>query len=245
MDEYHRGGPTVDTDFHQVDRADGGGNAPEPMLINVWNLRFLAADQTTAGPALLDGKLDWTPARAAPDDPGGQFPRVVGTIKNLTGKPVTGVRIRTAAGYARDLGGQATYTGRPLVDQIDAGASVRVDASVQGSPDLPSPGAGYHYDRYGFQQLGPIADALLWRVAGDLAGRRAHRADLLVASGRWAAIYAEAPDAEPPAVLREPDAKQRHYELIRALVPLGGPRPSQLGADPSGPGARSPQGTEK
>ena len=43
-----------DVDFHQTD----SGNAPEAMLINVWNMRFLRGETVAPGPAVLDVKLE-------------------------------------------------------------------------------------------------------------------------------------------------------------------------------------------
>jgi hypothetical protein len=212
VDSYSRGGIITDVDFHQTD----SGNAPEAMLINVWNMRFLRGETVAAGPAVLDAKLEMKRAKG-PN--GADSYRLVGTIKNLTGKPLVNVRIGTWEGYAvaPDRSAEPLL---PLLARLEANSEARVDAVIVAIADTPAP-RQMNYGRYGVESS-PVDASQVWQLARELAGRRAHRADVLMQSGAWAAVYAERPDADPPASLREPGARQQHYELIRAVVPLAG-----------------------
>jgi hypothetical protein len=196
-----RHGMANDMSFHQTDE----GNAPEEMYINVWNLRFLREESTRAGPPMIDATLA---VRAA--GLGGN-PHVTGTIRNLTGKPLTNVRVRFKDGVT------------PAIDRIESNGSVNVDADVAPGSNGPfnaSPmNQPYAYGYRNVQDVMPAAN--LWQVAGDLSAHRTRRMESLLKTGNFACVYADCPGAEPPAALREAadgSAEQQHYELVRALV---------------------------
>jgi hypothetical protein len=212
VESYSRGGIITDVDFHQTD----SGNAPEAMLINVWNMRFLRGETVAPGPAVLDAKLEMKRAKASN---GADSYRLVGTIKNLTTKPLVNIRIGTWEGYAVAPDRTAEPL-LPLVTRLEANAEAQVDAVIVATGDTAAP-LPVNYGRYGVEP-GPVDTSQVWQLVRELAGRRAHRADVLMQSGAWAAVYAERPDPDPPASLREPGAKQQHYELIRAVVPIAG-----------------------
>jgi hypothetical protein len=203
-EEYaSRRGMANDISFHQTDE----GNAPEDLYINVWNLRFLREETTGEAPAMIDAAL--TLRTAGPD---GRL-HVKGSIRNLTAKPLTNVRVRLKDGVA------------PPIDRIEPNGSVSVDAYVD--PRLSGPFTEAPVNQqylYGYRNPQPVIPITsLWHVAGDLSAFRARRIESLLKAGNCACVYAECPGSDPPAALREAadgTAEQQHYELIRALVPL-------------------------
>jgi hypothetical protein len=213
VDFYSRGGIINDVDFHQTD----AGNAPEAMLINVWNMRFLRGETSAPGPAVLDGKLEIKRGKKAN---GADTYRLAGSIKNLTDKPLVNLRVGTWEGFAA-AAGTTNDPNAPLIARLEPNATAQVDAPIVAPPPENALPSLPNYGRYG-PEPAQIPESKVWLMTRELAGRRAHRADVLMQTGAWATVYAERPNPEPPAVLREPGAKEQHYELIRAVVPIAG-----------------------
>jgi hypothetical protein len=86
---FRSNGMKTDIDFHQTWQ----GSVPEPLWINVWNLRFLRGDSTSAGPAMLSASL-----REAPSSSDVSRAHVVGVIHNLTDHPLTDLCVMTHLG---------------------------------------------------------------------------------------------------------------------------------------------------
>lgn len=213
VDFYSRGGIINDVDFHQTD----AGNAPEAMLINVWNMRFLRGETIAPGPAVLDVNLEIKRDKKAN---GADTYRLAGTIKNLSDKPLVNVRVGTWEGFAV-AAGTTNDPNAPLIPRLEPNATAQVDAPIVAAPAENALPSVRNYGRYG-PELAQIPASRVWLMTRELAGRRAHRADVLMQTGAWATVYAERPNPEPPAALREPGAKEQHYELIRAVVPITG-----------------------
>jgi hypothetical protein len=186
------GGVASDVVFHQTDQ----GNAPEEMLINVWNLRFLREESTRSDRPMIDAALTYGPA-----SPDGR-PRLKGVIRNLTGTALTNVHVRVKAGQS------------PEIDRIEPNGAVNVDTSMVLADNEVHSGPGVN---------SAVSAANLWRVAGDLSATRSRGVELRLGTEQFACIYAYCAAPQPPAVLREAAdglAEQQHYEVVRAVVPL-------------------------
>jgi hypothetical protein len=185
------------------------------MLINVWNLRFLREESMGVGPAQIEAELSITPKN---DTSNG---RIFGIIKNLGDQPLVNLRIRTAQGVSANAPNDLTRA--PIVAQLPARSSVRIDAALDGDTANWIP--NNQYNAYGASHSADIT--ALWAVACDVAARRSQRIDTLIASRNYACIYAQCEGVAPPAALRETGALQRHVRLVRAVVPLGKAAPGE------------------
>lgn len=205
-EQYSRGGLVNDISFHQA----RGGNPIDPMVINVWNMRVLRGETAAAGTPYLDADLTW---QAGAD---GKPWRITGTVKNLTDRPLANLRLATRFGWAGG-GSDPGEVASVVVAQLGPGATAAID--VPCPPRVAAETSGNGHSLYGAQTQE------LWAATLNLSGRRAARADGLVSGGRWAAVSAECPDPVPPAVLRETGAKERHFKIVRAVVPVAGEPP--------------------
>lgn len=239
---YGGRGMRADVGFRQTTE----GNQPQPMTINVWNLRFLRGEQSIDGGPVVRADLRVVRGR----DKGGA---VEGTITNLSGQTLTDVRVQIgkqfAAPFERTIGGMsrpadppAAWTGAPgvdlsrsmwgelarapvLVPRLGPGESAAVRAAVRSPPPATAKsddeavlrrGPRYYY---GGEVPPPAADDV-WAIAGDLAARRSVRAAAEAEAGDHAVVYARVADPHPAAVLREPTVHQKHQAVLRALIPL-------------------------
>jgi len=209
-DYYYRRAVGVDVGFHQTYR----GNQPEPMVVNVWNLRFLRGAATMKAGALVDASLRVV-------DSGDAGKRLVGTVTNSGPTAVKNLAVRTR-------GGICLFAARAAAaDRIEPGKTVNVDAildpEVRPSDEIDENDPrlrGYYpgYYRSTAQQVDP---SRLWDVGANLAIRRtdavlrwlAERDDL-------ACVYAEVESPDPVAKLSGKPAIERHWKVVRALVPL-------------------------
>lgn len=251
---FSRSGMKNDIDFHQTDTGNApgreAGGMERPMVINIWNMRFLRCDTTKPDAPLLASTLSigaprrqirLTLARTEKDTTwdADRAPRVVGSVTNLTDKTLTNIRIRTAQGFAvmdANVAPKKLDVPYGMAEAQTKEASARAvwppliarigpHATVQ--VDAPLRGSGVLpqlEQNYQYQRYGytaaPTDPDLVWLPASELAGRRAQVADVMVASGTAICLYAEVEDPAPPAVLREPGAIQKHYKLVRALFPI-------------------------
>jgi hypothetical protein len=121
---YGGGGLKVDVPFHQTTE----GNLPEPMTVNVWNLRFLRGENLTAGDPMVRASLRFVPASPGANRPAAEaatLGRVEGTITNLSDRTLADVRVRVGDGLpgrhrvGHPAGGRAAAgrPGRPPVRQ--------------------------------------------------------------------------------------------------------------------------------
>jgi hypothetical protein len=208
---YSRHGLKNDMAFRQND----SGNYPGPMLINVWNMRFTRGEVIGPGAAVIEAKLAVEPGE------GGLF-KVSGTIKNLGSELLTNVRVRTKHGFFSPADARNEIAS-PLLPRLEPGATAPVSgvAAAKSEQQLqPSADEMRVYrNRYGYQYE-TIPENAVWQAAQDLAGGRSVRIERLLATGKFAVVYAEVPDPSPAAVLREAGAVQKHYKIVRAVVPL-------------------------
>jgi hypothetical protein len=202
--------------FHQTYR----DSRPEPMAVNVWNLRFLRGSAVAKGPPLVDASLSVVGS-------GESVRRVVGTVTNVGPTVLTNLAVRTR-------GGIAVFAARAAgANRIEPGQTVNVDAVVD--PEV-RPGddidpndprlRGYYPGHYGQSGAQPADPARLWDAGGNLAVRRsdgvtqwlAERDDLVC-------LYAECESPDPVSKLAGKPATERHWKVVRALVTLRPPQP--------------------
>ncbi len=197
---YYSRSPKTDLEFHQSD----AGNVPEPMLVNVWNVRFLRSESDEPGPPAIEATLSIQNS--------GGSPRLLGTIKNVSPQALQNIRIRTQYGVV-EVGGTLTSQ-----------QSVKVDAPGKGTAFPEQQDHRYEtYGAYGSRAYNtPVNPQTLWAVAPDLSGRRSMRMDAMLTSrSDFACVYAQFVD--PPAAATLPGDLPRieqHFQWLRAVVPL-------------------------
>lgn len=233
---YGGGGMKTDVDFRQTTE----GNLPQPMTINVWNMRALRGENLVAGEPLLRADL-------SVEIVDGQQ-RLMGTIANLSNRPLAELRVVVGRRYVVPIGTPVTpaspdiqqnekQTGyRHMVTEpsarartllampaysprIEPGQTVKVLGELRPiSSATGRDGNDYYYDR-----LPPKPDSV-WAIATGLAGRRSLVVDQAMEANTHAVIYARLAGAPPPAVLRENEgAIEQHETVLRVLTPLRQP----------------------
>ncbi len=239
--EYSRSGLKTDTAFHQaID-----GMEPLEMTINVWKLRFLSG-QTLGGKQdpILAADLHVRSQTASETKPGEVSKQVLeGIIRNLSTQKL--IDIRLATGRHSIVTGDSTNSEilkglrgpskipdvselgqlKIIVPQLGPNQSSTVSVVLDSSAILAngivtqgnSSPVYYNNDRYGYSQTPPLAESI-WAVAGDLATRRTWRMGQEAADGKTAVIFARIENPSPPVSLREPNAKQKHEAVVRAVV---------------------------
>ena len=196
------------------------GSTPDPMVVNVWNLRFLRGETTTASPALVEAKL-----RVQQRQTNGRMTQhVAGTITNAGLEPLVHVAVRTKAGWARPFASRgATQPAEPV--RIEPGQTVEIDAMIDTTaPAVPSGQANdwrrMRYPYYG-DAVAQIDRNRLWDQGGDLSMRRTDRIEQWVTErDDLACVYAECDKPPPAAELAGSRAVEAHWKVVRALVTL-------------------------
>jgi hypothetical protein len=194
---YSSGNMRTDVPFAQSAR----GNHPQPMTINVWNLRFLLGESISRGPPVIEASL-----RLEAHAESGA--RVVGTITNKSASPLRNLCIRSKPGEGPAQDGVPPWHFTRLEGmKIDPGATIAVSAVLGanwGSPD----------------------NTEIWGYVPDLALDRSQAIDRqLSARDDILCIYAEAENPVPAVGLSDPTARRQNWQLIRALVPVQGAKP--------------------
>jgi hypothetical protein len=216
---YRRG--AQDVTFAQTYR----GSTPDPMVVNVWNLRFLRGETTAAAPAMIEADLrvEERPVEGRPRK------YLVGTITNAGVEPLVSVAVRTRAGWARPFSkGGATQPAEPV--RIEPGQTVEVDSMIDTSaPAAPSDRAAdwrrMRYPYYG-ADISQLNRSRLWDQGGDLSMRRTDRIEQWVTErDDLACVYAQCENAPPAAELVAAQAVEAHWKVVRALVTLTKPQP--------------------
>ncbi len=225
---YGLGGGGVRTDVGFAE--DSRGCRPTPMVVNVWNLRFLRGEQSLDGPGAVAADLRVVRK--------GKSPRLVGTITNRSGEALEGAVVyleQSRARLAATIGpGETVAVDSPLLDAAEiekieptpnpqnppyAMAAVPTEAETKAGPPplvmfrptvLGAPGPDRSPNAVG-----------LTTAACDIADGRSGRIEAMFKSGApVAVVYAV---AETPAVagLTVPGAIERHRTIYRAVVRLG------------------------
>lgn len=198
---YSSNAARTDLAFHQTDAA----NKPEPLRVNVWNVRFLRDQSPQPGPPAIEAALSL-------QDPAGRAPRLVGTIKNLSPQPLQDIRIRTEFGVIQRPG------------TLAPGQLLKIDAPAKGPAFPQGQDARYEmYGAYGVHANGsPVSEDSLWSIAPDLSGRRSLRINQMIEHHPdFACIYAQF--VNPPAAAKlqgDLPRIEQHFQWLRALVRL-------------------------
>lgn len=220
--------------FHQ----GASENVPREDTVRVWNLRFLTGQVEGKGDPIVAADLWLTPAkqppaatrpsassRKPPREPG----RIHGTIRNVSTATLPNLWLRTKLGLF-DLSKQPEFPKGGL----PAGASLKVDVPVNtrtigfepwaATVNQPQP---YGYGRYrtgAVETSSALGDALaITKAIANLPAERSHEIDQRLTSsdrGTWAVVYAESEPIEGDVKLVDEQPKTRHWQVIRALVPL-------------------------
>lgn len=206
----------ADVSFAQTYR----GSTPDPMVVNVWNLRFLKSESTAPTPGLLDARLR-IEQRAVNGKP---RKYLVGTITNTGIDPLAHIAVRTQAGWARLFAARGTT--QPAEQLLIApGQTVDVDAMIDTTPVVaPSGQADWQRGRnpYYSANVAQMDRNKLWDRGGDLSMRRTDRIEQwLTERDDLACVYAECESPPPAAELKNHQPIEAHWKVIRALVPLG------------------------
>ena len=196
------------------------GTSPDPMVVNVWNLRFLTGGSTTAAPPAVEAKL------AVEDRLSGGRPRkyLVGTITNIGHETLACVAVRTQAGWVRLFTGAGDT--RPAEQmRISPGQTVNVDAVIDTTSALASSSAQNDWQRtrnpYYSANVTQIDRTRLWDQGGDLSMRRTDRIEQWVNErSDLACIYAQCESPAPPVELGGGQPIEAHWKVVRALLPL-------------------------
>ena len=214
---YRRG--AQDVTFAQTYR----GSTPDPMVVNVWNLRFLRGETTTAAPAVVEANLRVEQRQVE----GRPRKYVVGTITNTGTERLVSIAVRTKAGLARPFFNRgATQPAEPV--RIEAGQTVDIDAMIDTAPLGSSQTQDWQRLRYPYYggQIAQIDRSRLWDQGGDLSMRRTDRIEQWVTEREdLACVYAECENAPPAAELVGAQAVESHWRVVRALVTLSKPQP--------------------
>jgi hypothetical protein len=199
---------------------DAVSNRLLPMIINVWNLRFLNGQTVTTAPPVIDASLAW--AKADPGDPKSAN-KVVGTITNKGSVALRDIIVRVGKGALRVDSPGPLGPG----DHIDINQPFKYDddafTSTYHSGDAALP---IRYSPDGTnRQLKPgefpaTSIASYWYL-GDLAVDRSQQIDRLLSERPdVACVYAEGLDPQPAVTITDPTARQQHWQVVRALVPI-------------------------
>lgn len=194
------------------------GSMPDPMAVNVWNLRFVAGESTTASAPVIAARLRLEQRQVS----GRPQKYLVGTITSVGAEPLVNIAVRTRAGWARLFGPPSeTRPAEPM--RIAPGQTVDVDVLIEPAPPATSAEKlRQARNAYYGQNVAQIDRSRLWDNGGDLSMRRTDRIEQWVGErDDLACVYAECEGPTPTIELKERPAIQQHWKVVRALVPLG------------------------
>ena len=210
-----------DVTFDQTYR----GSTPDPMVVNVWNLRFLRAETTAAAPALVDAKLRIEQRQSN----GRTTKHLVGTITNTGIEPLIHVAVRISAGWARPFVNRgATQPAEPV--RIEPGQTVEIDSMIDTTAPAPPAAQANDWRRMRYTYYGDTVAQIdrnrIWDQGGDLSMRRTDRIEQWVAErDDLACVYAECEKPPAAAELSGSQPIESHWKVVRALVTLANQNP--------------------
>lgn len=184
---------------------DYRGNQPLPMLINVWNLRFLKGEDTTPAQGLIVANLSR------------HGDAIEGTIENRADFAMTNVTIRTSDGVIRYTGGDDGKL--RAVGEIPPHASVSISGTLSKSDQSftttkPSPANNWQ----GPADYAATTQPSVPRSA-DICIERTDRIEQMLKERKdIACVYANFQAPPDDVKLDEPELHQMHTGMIRAIV---------------------------
>jgi hypothetical protein len=196
------GGSNILTEI--VCHQDYRGNRPLPMLINVWNVRFLEGQEIGEEPPMVQAQLAHAP----------EGRNLTGSITNRAPFPLSGILIRTRDGVTR------------LAGPIEPGATMQVSGAIVKDKTLVATTQISQQDQWQlYSQEMPTTRPTPQTING-VADLRAVRIDQQLAErDDIACVYAtyEAPPDERLKVLNVTEPLTAHVGVVRALVPVQKP----------------------
>jgi hypothetical protein len=176
------------------------GNTPLPMQANIWSLRFQKGHEYIDGPKLIDAELTLKKGTTPP--------RVVGTIKNLTDRPLRNIRVVVHE--------DATFVLIQLT--VPANAAIPIDEALSLS-QKPDPKRNiYMYPPYAQESA---TEQTPTTAAQNLVASRAEQFKRRMEGGGFALVIAEQDAPAPTTTLKNAESPvERHVRVIRALVPI-------------------------
>jgi hypothetical protein len=179
---------------------DYRGNRPLPMLINVWNVRFIEGVQVGDEPAMLQAQVTQLPDHS-----------ISGSVTNRAPFSISDVIIRTRDGIARIHG------------TIEQGATMAVSGKMVKDKTLAATTQMTDQEQWAlYSQEVPTTLPTAFTTNG-LADMRTLRIDQQLAErDDVACVYAtyNAPPTERLKLNGVADPKTQHVGVIRALVPM-------------------------
>jgi hypothetical protein len=190
------GGLRIDIKSHQ----DYRGTRPLPMLVNVWNLRFLQGTDASDAPPMLSAKLN-----------ANSVGEISGTITNQSDTTIKLVAVRTKRGLLK------------LDQSIGAGGSVSISGKLttrDNSYATTRPAQQDAWRFYNQQNMATTVRPAMPQVTW-LAPQRSDRIEQALNDREdLVCLYGEF-DAPPPRVKFNDDtAKREHLGFVRALVTM-------------------------
>ncbi len=193
--QWYGGDFQTELDFRQ----DYQGNYPSPLLINVWNLRYIEGVSLAPEPAIVAANLKITGAK------------IIGTLTNRGSAELRNLTIRTKRGVAQL--GNAT---------IPPGATIDVSAMIDRADEtFTNPATEAPQWNRQHRDTAPLTAVSICGVAAT----RSTRIDQIIkAESNIACIYAEFVAPSTNVKLKADGAKELHFSAIRALVSIEGGR---------------------
>jgi hypothetical protein len=138
--------------------------------------------------------------------------------------------VRTQAGWARPFARPETTSTQPSTQPTDPlriapGQTAEINEPIEAASPITSPGQTNDWRRtrypYYSDQVARIDRNRLWDQGGDLSMRRTDRIEQwMTERADLACVYAEC-ESPPPAIeLKNQQATESHWKVVRALVPL-------------------------
>ena len=179
---------------------DYRGNRPLPMLINVWNMRFIEGQEIGDEPPMVQAQLAHSPGR-----------QIIGSITSRAAFPLTDILVRTRDGVTAVAG------------TLEPGATIQVGGTIMKDKTLAATTQLTDQEQWAaFQQHLPTTRPTP-RTINGVADLRAIRIDQQLADrDDIACIYAtyDASPAERLKLNNVTEAHTAHVGVIRALVPM-------------------------
>ena len=179
---------------------DYRGNRPLPMLINVWNVRFIEGHEIGDEPPMIQAQLAHATGR-----------QITGSVTNRAPFPLSDVIIRTRDGVARVAG------------PIEPGATTQVNAAIVKDKSLVATTQVSPQEQWQvYTQEVPTTQPTPQSING-VADLRAIRIDQQLAEREdVACVYAtySAPPGDRLTINNVTEPKTAHAGVIRAIVPV-------------------------
>jgi len=200
---YGSGTSTQTMLFHQT---PGSNRVMEgSLLVNIWNMKFLIGETIQVAPPLVETDLKTDMQIRI-----GNVAALTGSVTNLSGHAMTSLAVQTRAGWYRA--------------DVDVPASVTLPVTFTYAPDDEQFKPDIDYNRYYQRQITSDTDAsemVRYAVLGGIAPARAEMIDRwLGENDNHAVLYATVSDPDATVRLNDESPKEKHWQLVRALVKL-------------------------